>query len=147
MKQGKYLSVMAIIMAITLAWNLFGFADGFFLRTWAESISVPVTPISYGANAALIAMLALLALERKWSVQGSMFAGIFMAVWSAIGLYFTPKEAILAATLPGFTGTAVPMILGGALATLGIIVLTADHNRKLKIIESIPLSKANFIKE
>ncbi len=142
MKQGKYVSIMAVIMAVTLAWNLFGFADGFFLRTWGESISVPVTPISYGVNATLIAMLALLALERKWSVQGSMFAGIFMAVWSAIGLYFTPKEAILAATLPGFTGTAVPMILGGALATLGTLVLTADSNLKPKIMEGIPPQEA-----
>lgn len=147
MNQRKYLTVMAIILAITLAWNLFGFADGFFLRTWGKVMSVPVTSISYIANATIIAMLALLAAERKWSVPGSIFAGMFMAVWSAIGLYFTPKDAILASTLPGLTGTAVPMILGGALATLGTIVLTADHNRKLKIIESIPLSKANFIKE
>lgn len=137
MKQGKYVSIMAVIMAITLGWNLFGFADGFFLRTWGESISVPVTPISYGANAALIAMLALLALERKWSLPGSMFAGMFMAVWSAIGLYFTPNDAVLASTLAGFSGTAVPMILGGALATLGIIVLTADRSLKPKIMEGI----------
>ncbi len=137
MNQRKYLNVMAVIMAITLAWNLLGFADGFFLRTWGKVMSVPVTSISYIANATIIAMLALLAAERKWSVPGSIFAGMFMAVWSAIGLYFTPNEATLSSTLPGFASTAVPMILGGALATLGLIVLTADGGGKLKITESI----------
>lgn len=135
MKQGKYVSIMAVIMAIMLAWNLFGFADGFFLRTWGKVMSVPVTSISYIANATIIAMLALLTAERKWSVPGSIFAGMFMAVWSAIGLYFTPNDAMLALTLPGFTGTAVPMILGGALATLGIIVLRADRSLRSKIME------------
>ena len=137
MNQRKYLNVMAVVMAIMLAWNLLGFADGFFLRTWGKVASVPVISISYVANAAIIAMLALLAHERKWSVHGSMLAGMFMAVWSAIGLYFTPNETTLASTLPGFASTAVPMILGGALATLGLKVLTADGGGKLKITESI----------
>ena len=56
--RGRGPEPVSVLMGLTVAWNMYGFATGFFGRAWRDA-PVPVTPISYALNAA-IAIITLL---------------------------------------------------------------------------------------
>jgi hypothetical protein len=112
----KNRDVASILMGITVAWNMYGFATNFFNRAWREA-PVPVVPISYTLNAAIAVFAPLARSGKRWVVLASTVLGVLMAVWSAVGVFFVAdEETELAPGVPAVAGPGVAAILGALIA-------------------------------
>ena len=116
----------ALLTAI-VTWNLGGFATGFFPRAWGEA-PLPVLPISYSLNAAIVVVLPFTRDDRPEAAMASSALGGLMAAWSAAGVLNTPREVRLG-PLPGVFGAGVPMVLG-ALACLSGYRRARVHDKR-----------------
>jgi hypothetical protein len=56
-----------MLMGLTVAWNMYGFATNFFNRAWRKA-PVPVVPISYALNAAIAIFAPLVRGGKRWIV-------------------------------------------------------------------------------
>jgi hypothetical protein len=112
----KNRDVASILIGITVAWNMYGFATNFFNRAWREA-PVPVVPISYTLNAAIAVFAPLARSGKRWVVLASTVLGVLMAVWSAVGVFFVAdEETELAPGVPAVAGPGVAAILGALIA-------------------------------
>ena len=105
---------IGVLMAATVAWNLGGFATGFFDRAWRDA-SIPTKPMAYALNAWLGLALAFSATGGRRSLAVSGLLGGPMAAWSVAGSMRIGRDAKLG-PLPGVGGAGVPAVLGGATA-------------------------------
>jgi hypothetical protein len=117
--QMKNRDVASVLMGLTVAWNMYGFATNFFNRAWREA-PVPVVPISYALNAAIALFSPLVRSGRRWSALVATVLGVLMAAWSAIGvLFMSDMEAEMAPGVPAVAGPGVAAILGVLVAVFG----------------------------
>ena len=66
----KKRDVASALMALTIAWNILGFATGFFGRVWGGA-PVPVARISYALNVTFALFSPLARSDRRWVALGS----------------------------------------------------------------------------
>jgi len=122
------LRLAVVFAAVTLLWNLYGFAGNFFEYYWGGYSTLPVTFISYLANALLLVGLALVAVKQLSAARALAFAGLVMAVWSLGGVALEvgflsgtfarvaePPPINLPELVP-LLGPLLPMITGGLTA-------------------------------
>ncbi len=112
--RGKWITDRPLLVTVATAvpvWNFYGFAINFFQDTWADA-PIPVIPISYGLNACFVVLLPVLARGRRAALGVATLLGSLMAVWSAVGMAFTPATKL--------AYTAVPTVLGAATTILAI---------------------------
>ena len=115
----KNRDVTATLMGLTVAWNMYGFATGFFGRAWRDA-PVPVIPISYALNAALAIFAPLARGRKRGTALISSVLGILMAVWSAVGVFsVSDREAEMAPGVPAVAGPGVAAALGALIAVFG----------------------------
>ena len=125
----RELRLAIVFAAVTLLWNLYGFAGNFFEHYWGGS-QRPVTLISYCVNALLLASLALVSVKQLPAARVLALAGLVMAVWSlggvavevgvSLGKFARATEAP-PLNLPEpspLLGALVPMITGALTAVL-----------------------------
>ena len=118
-KQGRGPEPVSVIMGLTVAWNMYGFASGFFERAW-RGAPVPVIPISYTLNAAIALFAPLVRGGRRWSALVATVLGVLMAAWSAIGVFFmSDRETEMAPGVPGIAGPGVAAVLGALVVVFG----------------------------
>ena len=98
------------LLSATVVWNMYGFATGFFERAWGRA-PIPVTPISYALNAAIVVALPFSRDRSERALLTSTVLGALMAAWSAAGVIYTPRGVRLG-RLPGAAGAGAPMVLG-----------------------------------
>ena len=116
----KNRDVASMLMGLTVAWNMYGFATNFFNRAWREA-PVPVVPISYALNATIAVFAPLAQSGKRWATRISTLLGILMAVWSAIGVLFVSDEgAEMAPGVPVVAGPGVAAVLGALIAVFGL---------------------------
>ncbi len=124
-----------VVMATAVpVWNFYGFAINFFRDTWADA-PIPVIPISYGLNACFVVLLPFLRDGGRGGLRVAALLGSAMAVWSAVGMAFTPA--------PKLAYTAVPTVLGAATAALAVRGLTQqrpteDRSHRRALASSLP---------
>lgn len=107
--------LLVIIATAVPVWNFYGFAINFFRDTWADA-PIPVIPISYGLNACFVVLLPFLRGGGDAELRAGALLGSAMAVWSAVGMAFTPASKLVY--------TAVPTALGAATAGLAASALS-----------------------
>ena len=118
--RAKILDAAAALMGINVAWNMDGFATGFFARAWRDA-PVPVIPIAYALNAALAIFAPLTRGGKRWTTPVSAVLGALMAVWSAVGVFFvSDEETELAPGVPAVVGPGLAAILGALIALFGL---------------------------
>jgi hypothetical protein len=103
-------------MGLTVAWNLYGFASGFFTRAW-RGAPIAVTPIAYAPNAAFAVFAPLVAGGR--TRRAAPVLGVLMALWSALGVLRISREEEMAPKVPGVLGPAVAAVLEAVVAVAG----------------------------
>ena len=97
----KNRDVTSALMAFTVVWNMYGFANSFFERAW-RGAPLPVTPISYLLNAALVVFAPLARSGKRWIALASTVLGVLMALWSTVGVFFMSDEEVeMAPGIPG----------------------------------------------
>ena len=115
----KNRDIVSMLMGLTVARNMYGFATNFFTRAWREA-PVPVVPISYALNAAIAVFAPLARSGKGWATGVATVLGVLMAAWSACGvLFMTDRETELAPGVPGSTGPSVAALLGALIAFFG----------------------------
>lgn len=92
-------------------WNFYGFAINFFRETWGDA-AIPVVPISYALNACFVVLLAFLRRGGRAELGAAWGLGTAMAVWSAVGMFYSPASKLLY--------TLVPTLLGATTALLAV---------------------------
>ncbi len=114
----KNRDVASMLMGLTVAWNMYGFATNFFNRAWRET-PVPVVPISYALNAAIAVFAPLARSGKGWATPIATALGVLMAVWSAVGVFFVSREEEMAPKIPGVLGPGDAAVSGALTAALG----------------------------
>ena len=115
----KNRDVTSILMGLTVAWNMYGFATNFFNRAWREA-PVPVVPISYSLNAAIAVFAPVVRSGKGWATRVATMLGVLMAAWSAVGvLFMSDRETELAPGVPGIVAPGVAAALGALVAVFG----------------------------
>lgn len=105
-----------VLMGLTVAWNMYGFATGFFRRAW-RGAPIPVTPIAYALNAAFAVFAPLVAGGRARGAATAL--GVLMALWSAFGVLNVSREEELTPGVPGVLGPGIATVLGAVVTVLG----------------------------
>ena len=117
--RGRGPEPVSVLMGLTVAWNMYGFATGFFERAWREA-PVPVIPISYALNAAIVLFSPLVRGGRRWTELVATVLGVLMAAWSAVGVFFvSDRQAEMAPGVPAVAGPGVAAVLGALVALFG----------------------------
>ena len=115
----KNRDVASMLMGLTVAWNMYGFATNFFNRAWREA-PVPVVPISYALNAAIALFTPVVRSGKGWATRIATVLGVLMAVWSAVGvLFMSDRETEMAPGVPGIVAPGVAAVLGALVAVFG----------------------------
>ena len=115
----KNRDVASMLMGLTVAWNMYGFATNFFNRAWREA-PVPVVPISYSLNAAIAVFAPVVRSGKGWATRIASVLGILMAAWSAVGVFFmSDRETEMAPGVPGIAGPGIAAALGALIALFG----------------------------
>ena len=115
----KNRDVASVLMGLTVAWNMYGFATDFFNRAWREA-PVPVLPISYALNAAIAVFAPLARSDKGWTARFATVLGVLMAAWSVVGvLSMSDRETEMAPGVPGIAGPGVAAVLGALVAVFG----------------------------
>jgi hypothetical protein len=117
-RRGRGPEPVSVFMVVTVAWNMYGFATGFFGRAWADA-PIPVIPISYALNAALAVFSPFVRSDKGWTARIATVLGFLMTIWSSIGLLFLSREEEMAPKIPGVLGPGVAAVLGALIAALG----------------------------
>ena len=116
----KNRDVTSTLMSLTVAWNMYGFATGFFERAWRDA-PIPVTPISYALNAVIAVFAPLARSDKRWATRIATALGVLMAVWSTVGMFFmSDKETEMAPGMPAVAGPGVAAVLGALIAVFGL---------------------------
>ena len=116
----KNRDVTSTLMSLTVAWNMYGFATGFFERAWRDA-PIPVTPISYALNAVIAVFAPLARSDKGWATRIATALGVLMAVWSTVGMFFmSDKETEMAPGVPAIAGPGVAAVLGALIAVFGL---------------------------
>ena len=105
------------------AWNMYGFATGFFGRAWRDT-PIPVTPISYALNAALAVFSPFVRSDKRWTTRIAVVLWVLMAVWSSVGVLFVSREEEVAPGVPGVPAPGVAAVLGDSYGRAGARVAT-----------------------
>ena len=79
------MSLVLGIMAMTVIWNLYGFATNFFNRAW-KGAPIPVTFIAYLVNATWIAFIGLARIATPKTFWIATILGAIMFIWSTVGV-------------------------------------------------------------
>jgi hypothetical protein len=116
--RGRAPEPVSVLMGLTVAWNMYGFAHNFFERAWPGA-PIPVTSISYALNAALAVSSPFVSGGKRWTTRVAMLLGVLMALWSSIGVLFVSREEEMAPKIPGVLGPGVAAVLGALTAALG----------------------------
>ena len=115
----KNRDVASVLMGLTVAWNMYGFATDFFNRAWREA-PVPVLPISYALNAVIAVFAPLARSDKVWTARFATVLGVLMAAWSVVGLLsMSDRETEMAPGVPGIAGPGVAAVLGALVAVFG----------------------------
>ena len=115
----KSRDLASMLMGLTVAWNMYGFATGFFGKAWKDA-PIPVIPISYTLNAALAILAPLARSGKRGAALITSVLGILMALWSAAGVFFiSDREAEMAPGVPALAGPGVATALGALIAVFG----------------------------
>ena len=115
----KNRDMASMLMGPTVAWNMYGFATGFFGRAWRDA-PIPVIPISYTLNAALAVFAPLARGGKRGTALISSVLGILMGVWSAVGVFFvSDRQAEMAPGVLAIVGPGVAAVLGALIAGFG----------------------------
>jgi hypothetical protein len=115
----KKRDLVSALMALTVAWNMLGFASGFFGRAWRDA-PLPVAKISYALNVALALFSPVARNQGRWPALLSSVLGASMAIWSVAGLFtMSDRRPELVPGLPGVAGPAVAALLGALTALSG----------------------------
>lgn len=77
----RHRDLAVLFAAVTLAWNLYGFAGNFFAHYWPAW----VTAVSYLVNVLLLAGLAAVVISRSRGPLLLALVGAVMAAWSLVG--------------------------------------------------------------
>jgi len=110
---------VSALMALTVAWNMLGFASGFFHRAWRDA-PLPVARLSYALNVALALFSPVARNQGRWPALLSSVLGVTMAIWSVAGLFtMSHRKTKLAPGVPGIAGPSVAALLGALTALLG----------------------------
>ena len=117
--RGRGPEPVSVLMVATVAWNMYGFATGFFGRAW-RGAPIPVTPISYSLNAALAVFSPFVRSDKRWTTRTATVLGILMALWSSVGVLVASGEEEMAPGVPGVLGPGVAAVLGALTAALGL---------------------------
>ncbi len=117
--RGRGPEPVSVLMGLTVAWNMYGFATGFFERAW-RGAPIQVTPISYALNAAIALYSPLVQGDKRWTIQVATVLGVLMAVWSSVGVLFVSREEETAPKVPGVLGPGIAAVLGSLIAALGL---------------------------
>ena len=125
------------LLTATVVWNMYGFATGFFERAWGRA-PVPVTPISYALNAAIVVALPVSRDRSERALLTSTVLGALMAAWSAAGVIYTPRGVRLG-RLPGAAGAGAPMVLGLLASLSGYRAYRDQSGRPATIGEQGPV--------
>ena len=116
----KNRDVTSTLMSLTVAWNMYGFATGFFERAWRDA-PIPVTPISYALNAVIAVFAPLARSDKRRATRIATALGVLMAVWSTVGMFFmSDKETEMAPGMPAVAGPGVAAVLGALIAVFGL---------------------------
>ena len=119
-KQGRGLEPASVLMGLTVAWNMYGFATGFFERAWKDA-PIPVTPFSYALNAAIAVFAPLAGSGKGWAAHTTTVLGVLMAAWSAVGVFFiSDEETEMVPRVPAVAGPGVAAALGALIAVFGL---------------------------
>ena len=113
---GRGPEIAGVLMGLTVAWNMYGFATGFFGRAW-RGAPIPVIPIAYALNAAFAVFAPFVAAGR--ARRSATALGVLMALWSGVGVRFVSREEELAPGVPGVLGPGVAAVLGIVVAVSG----------------------------
>ena len=116
--RGRGPEPVSVLMGLTVAWNMYGFAHNFFERAWRDA-PIPVTPISYALNAALAVFSPFVSGGKRWATRIATLLGVLMALWSSIGVLYVSREEEMAPKIPGVLGPGVAAVLGALIAALG----------------------------
>ena len=131
----RELKLAVVFAALTLLWNLYGFAGNFFEHYWGGS-ERPVVLISYLVNALLLAALAAVGVKQLSAARALAIAGLAMAVWSLAGVSVevgmalgklargTDAPRLNLPEPPPLVGALVPMITG---ALAGVLAWRANR--------------------
>ena len=92
-------------------WNFYGFAVRFFHDTWGD-VAFPVIPISYGLNAGFVALLPFLPRGGRPTLRVATALGVGMAVWSAVGVRYSPPSKLHYTLVPTLLGAATAILAG-----------------------------------
>ena len=115
----KNRDIASMLMGLTVAWNMYGFATNFFNRAWREA-PVPVVPISYSLNAAIAVFAPVVRSGKGWATRIASVLGVLMAAWSAVGvLFMSDRETEMAPGVPGIEAPGVAAALGALVAVFG----------------------------
>ena len=115
----KSRDLASMLMGLTVAWNMYGFATNYFNRAWREA-PVPVVPISYTLNAAIALFTPVVRSGKGWAARVATVLGILMAAWSAVGvLFLSDRETEMAPGVPGIVAPGVAAVLGALVALFG----------------------------
>ena len=115
----KNRDIASMLMGLTVAWNMYGFATNFFNRAWREA-PVPVVPISYSLNAAIAVFAPVVRSGKGWATRIASVLGVLMAAWSAVGvLFMSDRETEMAPGVPGIVAPGVAAVLGALVAVFG----------------------------
>jgi hypothetical protein len=115
----KKRDMVSELMALTVAWNMLGFATGFFGRAW-RGAPLPVAKISYALNVTLALFSPVARSQGRWPALLSSVLGVSMAVWSLAGLFtMSDRRPELVPGVPGVAGPAVAALLGALTALSG----------------------------
>ena len=108
------MSLILALMAVTVIWNLYGFATNFFNRAWKDA-PIPVTFIAYLVNATWIAFLGFGHTATTTSLWVGAILGAVMFAWSAGGVVLllkTKNDERFVTWLPGYTGPGLAALSG-----------------------------------
>ncbi|MDP8931458.1 MAG: hypothetical protein M3O70_23535 [Actinomycetota bacterium] len=86
----RHRDLAVLLAAVTLAWNLYGFAGNFFAHYWPGWVTVA----SYLVNLFLLAGLSALVMGRGRGPSLLAVAGAVMAAWSLVGTLWEIGAAI-----------------------------------------------------
>lgn len=118
-RRGRGAEPVSLLMVVTVAWNMYGFATGFFGRAWGDA-PIPVIPISYALNAALAIFSPFVRSDKRSTLRIATVLGILMAAWSSVGVLFVSREEEMAPGVPGVLAPGVAAALGALTAALGL---------------------------
>jgi hypothetical protein len=105
----KNRDLAAAFGVLAVAWVLFGFANGFF----AQYLSVSLHLIVWAIMVLNLIFLPLIRSSIRWTALGAGIAGIIMAIWALIEIFFILPPAAMG-------GPAIGLVFATLLALFAL---------------------------